>query len=704
MLQGNAKTKDFVGIVISKPWVRYVLVGGTTYIFDIGVLAGLYYGLNTSRTVAASASFWLGLLFSFVLQKLLAFQDYQSGIRAVSRQAFWYSVLVLVNYVVTVAIVNLFPGQFIIISRTLALIITTIWNYTIYKLIFNQAKRENDMKNKLTRFQRACQLFCRQNRSKLALLAVILSSLLLLAVSIYAGIQGARVLSSTSDSFVSTYMASDWQPGGTVNLVTQHTALLKFPLLWLQGKIDYNFVNYVFVDVLLVAVTVFAWSYLIYRVFGKSKRGFVMSNLMLSGILLSSTATVTSLASTTNRNIEYPIALIYLILLMGLIKSWSKLRWIIAAIILALLVASDFLFLYSLVPALLLVALWLWWANKIDPRKAFYLLSNIIIGTVTGYGCLKVLGALNVLNLTGRHGGSFLLFKNLPTDIYNAFGDTLRLFGGFFLGSPIKVSYGGEILSFIFVIVCFIAAYQIIRHHNRSREKTKTPPKDFIPIAMIIWALALYAFYILLGQATNDHDANSRYLSVLPFLAVFILIARSRYWRNSSKVILVAFILVGGLMNSFHGWFSYKDAAYTANQQINLDKEITNYARRNNIQLVLGSYSYGPALRFYSHNHPEAHPIIKCNDTFYYFSYNNWYKPQKNVKRSAIVIDDYLLQTSQQTADSSNTCPQNLLEKDYGKSAQKSLVGQDHGKPVYMFTFNYDVRSKLIHKVVWNSL
>lgn len=120
-----------------KSIVRYVVVGGITYVFDIAILVGSYSLLGTSRQFAATASFWLGLLFSFLMQKLFAFQDFKKEVKAISRQIFWYAGLVVVNYLITVLIVSLFPGRLIILSRTIALAITTLWNYLIYKkLIF----------------------------------------------------------------------------------------------------------------------------------------------------------------------------------------------------------------------------------------------------------------------------------------------------------------------------------------------------------------------------------------------------------------------------------------------------------------------------------------------------------------------------------------------------------------------------------------
>lgn len=117
------------------PVVRFLFVGGLTYVVDIGILVGLHYGLHVQRTVATAASFWVGLLFSFGLQKLVAFQDYQKEIKAISKQALWYGVLILFNYFFTLFVVSFFPDKDLILSRTIAVILTAIWNYFFYKNI-----------------------------------------------------------------------------------------------------------------------------------------------------------------------------------------------------------------------------------------------------------------------------------------------------------------------------------------------------------------------------------------------------------------------------------------------------------------------------------------------------------------------------------------------------------------------------------------
>jgi putative flippase GtrA len=133
----------FKRLLKESSFFRYVFMGGLTYVIDIAVLIGLYAGLHTSRALAASASFWTGLLFSFMLQKFVAFQDYRKEVKAISQQALSYGVLIAFNYVLTVFIVDQFPGRDIVYSRTLAVAITTIWNYFIYKrLVFREPRKK----------------------------------------------------------------------------------------------------------------------------------------------------------------------------------------------------------------------------------------------------------------------------------------------------------------------------------------------------------------------------------------------------------------------------------------------------------------------------------------------------------------------------------------------------------------------------------
>jgi len=85
--------------------------------------------------VATAISYWIGLTIAFILQKLVAFQDYRKELNILTKQGLIYGVLTLWNYSFTLVIVSAFSNQDIIFSRTLAQAIFSCWNFFIFKKI-----------------------------------------------------------------------------------------------------------------------------------------------------------------------------------------------------------------------------------------------------------------------------------------------------------------------------------------------------------------------------------------------------------------------------------------------------------------------------------------------------------------------------------------------------------------------------------------
>ena len=116
-----------------RPGVRYVVVGGCTYAFELAVIV-LAQHEGVSAVWSVALSFWLGLLVSFVLQKLITFGDRRTHHRVVLPQLGAFSALVMFNFGFTVLMTKLLQHVMPIVAvRTLALGITTIWNFYLYK-------------------------------------------------------------------------------------------------------------------------------------------------------------------------------------------------------------------------------------------------------------------------------------------------------------------------------------------------------------------------------------------------------------------------------------------------------------------------------------------------------------------------------------------------------------------------------------------
>jgi len=120
--------------------VRYIFIGGLSYLIELCLLIGLRYGLNLEQTTSVAISFWFAFAVSFVLQKFLAFKSVSVSAKRVAKQTVLYSALVLVNFGFTLLFVHIFtPFIGLIIARTTALIITTGWNFIIYsRVIFKE--------------------------------------------------------------------------------------------------------------------------------------------------------------------------------------------------------------------------------------------------------------------------------------------------------------------------------------------------------------------------------------------------------------------------------------------------------------------------------------------------------------------------------------------------------------------------------------
>lgn len=112
---------------------RYLIVGVSVYLFELLVIV-IAQHRGASNVVAVGLSFWLGLLVSFGLQKLVTFGDKRTHAKVVLGQLLAVSLLVIWNFAFTLLVTRLLAHLIpAIICRTLALGITTLWNFYLYK-------------------------------------------------------------------------------------------------------------------------------------------------------------------------------------------------------------------------------------------------------------------------------------------------------------------------------------------------------------------------------------------------------------------------------------------------------------------------------------------------------------------------------------------------------------------------------------------
>lgn len=118
--------------------VRYIFIGGLSFVTEITFLYFLT-DLEIGAVTSVAISFWVGLVVAFILQKTIAFRDQRKEPGVITKQIGIYLCLVGFNYMFTLLFVQLTQDFMqVYTSRTMVILITTIWNFYIYKVMFKK--------------------------------------------------------------------------------------------------------------------------------------------------------------------------------------------------------------------------------------------------------------------------------------------------------------------------------------------------------------------------------------------------------------------------------------------------------------------------------------------------------------------------------------------------------------------------------------
>lgn len=118
---------------LQRPFGRYLIIGGCVFLFELAVIVTAQQ-LGAGPVLAVGLSFWLGLIVSFALTKFITFSDKRTNHRVLLPQIAAVSLLVLFNFGFTLLVTDqLTKHEPAIVSRTLTLGITTIWNFYLYR-------------------------------------------------------------------------------------------------------------------------------------------------------------------------------------------------------------------------------------------------------------------------------------------------------------------------------------------------------------------------------------------------------------------------------------------------------------------------------------------------------------------------------------------------------------------------------------------
>jgi len=126
---------DTLRALREKTIVRYIVVGGTSYVLELSALLAMYHVLELSLELSTTIAYCMGLLLAFSLQKFIAFRDKRRQVKVLAWQGILFALLTVWNLLFTILVVRIFGDDQVALSRTIAQAIFVCWNYVLYKNI-----------------------------------------------------------------------------------------------------------------------------------------------------------------------------------------------------------------------------------------------------------------------------------------------------------------------------------------------------------------------------------------------------------------------------------------------------------------------------------------------------------------------------------------------------------------------------------------
>lgn len=113
-------------------FVRYLFVGGSTFVLDFGILFLLHGVLDLNLAGSTSVAYWISISYNFALNRYWTFDAREKD--SLKRHITTYFMLLVFNYLFTVTFVSI-VGEHInfVIAKALAVALQMIWTYKVYK-------------------------------------------------------------------------------------------------------------------------------------------------------------------------------------------------------------------------------------------------------------------------------------------------------------------------------------------------------------------------------------------------------------------------------------------------------------------------------------------------------------------------------------------------------------------------------------------
>lgn len=126
------RAKELTLYLYRHHFVRYLFVGGTTFVIDFSILYVLHGHLKLNLGASASVSYWVSIIYNFVLNRYWTFDAREK--ESLARHLSTYLILLIFNYLFTVTFVSIVGAHInYIVAKAIAVGLQMIWTYPVYK-------------------------------------------------------------------------------------------------------------------------------------------------------------------------------------------------------------------------------------------------------------------------------------------------------------------------------------------------------------------------------------------------------------------------------------------------------------------------------------------------------------------------------------------------------------------------------------------
>jgi hypothetical protein len=402
----------------------------------------------------------------------------------------------------------------------------------------------------------------------------------------------ARLQQGNADQLAGGFLFWDAETFRQAQFPASHTQVLKWPIFWLLGALHSTSWALTVTTMMLCLVTVGTFAYLLFRIVRQPELltvlylGLACVLALVPAQVLGGVASPLSMALLTGRNIEYPLYVGVLVLLLPAAQKYEWRRWSIATLLLGILLVSDQLFLTLSLGGAggLLLYSYVWRRRSLVTTAWVWVLVSV---------CAWVLSQLQrwVLGFTTGITGTSTGPYGYATTFTEVHGAVVYGVKGLLLNFGISLSSGWisvlpALLNTLLLGLIVYAGYVTLRCVSQSAER----PDRAVMLSLLLGMSTFAAFVAYVG---TDHpvSADARYLTIALFAGFVMLAAYSRTIRLNPKLLYsCGAVLILGVGFALIAVVVHTNQTIASDPLRARNQRVARILAAHHIQILVGDY------------------------------------------------------------------------------------------------------------------